>query len=114
VRWQDDKPRPHHCEFARRALPATAFNPRVNLLGLADADRPGSALRAIWAAVGQRHGEADRLPDDGLQGELVEIAGKPAVLVTFTAASHPAEAFLAAIAPLDPPQSRRYITLEFS
>jgi len=36
------------------------------------------------------------------------------VLVTFPAANHAAEAFYAVIAPLDPAESRRYITLEFS
>ena len=114
MRWQDDTPRPHHYEFAHRALPGIAFSPRVDLAGLAGAARLDSALRATWAAAGERHGEADRLPDDGLQGELVQVAGQPAVLVTFPAANHAAEAFFALIAPLDPPRSRRYLTLEFS
>jgi hypothetical protein len=114
MRWQDDNPRPHHYEFAHRALPGIAFSPRVDLAALADADRLDSALRATWAAVGERCGEADRLPDDGLQGELVEVAGQPAVLVTFPMANHAAEAFFAVVAPLDPPESRRYLTLEFS
>jgi hypothetical protein len=114
MRWQDDKPRPHHYEFAHRALPGIAFNPRVDLAGLADAARLDSALRATWSAVGERRGEADRLPDDGLQAELVQVAGETALLVTFPTANHAAEAFFAMIAPLDPPESRRYLTLEFS
>jgi hypothetical protein len=44
----------------------------------------------------------------------VDVAGQPAVLVTFPSANHAAEAFFAVIAPLDPPESRRYLTLEFS
>ena len=114
MRWQDDKPRPHHYEFAHRALPAIAFSPRVDLAALAEAARLDSALHATWAAAGERCAAADRLPDDGLHAELVEAAGKPAVLVTFPAANHAAEAFFAVIAPVDPPESRRYLTLEFS
>jgi hypothetical protein len=113
-KWRGDEPRVHHYEFAHRALPGIAFNPRVDLAALANADHLDGALRATWAAAGERYGEADRLPDDGLQGELVEVAGEPAVLVTFPTANHAAEAFYALIAPLDPPESRRYLTLEFS
>jgi hypothetical protein len=91
-----------------------AFNPRVNLAALAHAGHLDGALRATWAAVGERRGEADRLPDDWLQGDLVEVAGKPSVLVTLPTANHAAEAFYAVIAPVDPPESRRYLTLEFS
>jgi hypothetical protein len=114
MRWQDDNPRPHHYEFAHRALLRMAVSPRVDLAALAGAGRLDSALRATWAAVGERHAEADRLPDDGLHGELVEVAGHPAVLVTFPVANHVAEAFFALVAPLDPPESRRYLTLELS
>jgi|SRR5215831_3470144 len=113
-RWQDDKPRLHHYEFAHRALPGIAFNPQVDLAALGHAGRLDGSLCATWAAVGERQGEPDRLPGHGLHGELVQIAGKPAVLVTFPVANHAAEAFFAVIAPLDPPGSRRYITLEFS
>ncbi len=113
-KWRNDKPRLHHYEFAHRALPGIAFNPRVDLAALANAGHLDGALRATWAAVGERRDEADRLPGEGLQGEPVEVAGEPAVLVTFPAANHAAEAFYAVIAPLDPPESRRYITLEFS
>jgi hypothetical protein len=56
----------------------------------------------------------DGLPDYGLHGELVEITGKPAVLVTFPVPHHAAEAFFAVIAPLGPPESLRYLTLELS
>jgi hypothetical protein len=113
-RWQDDKPRPHHYEFAHRALRGIVFNPQVDLAALGRAGRLDGSLRATWAAVGERQGEPDRLPDYGLHGELAEIAGKPAVLVTFPVANHAVEAFFAVIAPLDPPESRRYLTLEFS
>lgn len=71
-KWRNDKPRLHHYEFAHRALPGIAFNPRVDLAALANAGHLDGALRATWAAVGERRDEADRLPDDGLQGELVE------------------------------------------
>jgi hypothetical protein len=76
--------------------------------------RLGGSLRSTWAAVGERHHEPDRLPDDGLNGELVEIAGQPVVLVTFPMALHAGEAFFAVIAPISPHESRRYLTLEFS
>jgi len=113
-RWQDDKPRPHHYEFAHRALRRIAFNPQVDLAALGHAGHLDGCLRATWAAVGERQGEPDRLPDYGLHGELVEIAGKSAVLVTLPVANHAAEARFAVIAPLCPPESRRYLTLEFS
>lgn len=113
-RWKTDKPRPHHYEFAHRAIPRIAFNPRVNLAAIAADDRLDSALRATWAAVGERYEAADRLSDEGLAGELVEVAGQSAVLVTFPVANHAAEAFFALVAPLSPPESRRYLTLEFS
>jgi hypothetical protein len=113
-RWQGDKPRPHHYEFAHRALPRIAFDPRADLAAIAREDRFDAALRATWAAVGERRDATDRLSDDGLAGELVEVAGQPAVLVTFPAANHAAEAFFALVAPLEPHESRRYLTLEFS
>jgi hypothetical protein len=74
TRWQGGKPRPHHCEFAHRALPRIVF-PRVDLAAIAGEDRLGAALRSIWAAVGERRDAADRLPQDGLAGDLVEVAG---------------------------------------
>jgi hypothetical protein len=46
--------------------------------------------------------------------QLVEVAGQSAVLMTFPVANHAAEAFFALVAPLEPPESRRYLTLEFS
>jgi len=113
-RWQGDEPRSHHYEFAHRAIPAIAFDPRVDLAAIARQDRLGAALRANWEAVGERHDATDRLPDDGLAGELVEVAGQSAVLVTFPVAEHAAEAFFGLVAPLEPPESRRYLTLEFS
>lgn len=113
-RWQGDKPRPHHYEFAHRAVPRIALDPRVDLAAIARQGRLDAALRATWAAAGGRRDASDRVPDDGLAGELVEVAGRPAVLVTFPVAVHAAEAFFALVAPLEPPESRRYLTLEFS
>src|SRR5262245_21040312 len=114
TRWQGDNPRPHYYEFAHRAIPRIAFNPRVDLAAIAREDRLDAALRATWAAVGERHDAADRLPDEGLAGELVEVAGQSAVLVTLPVANHAAEAFFALVVPLEPPESRRYLTLVFS
>jgi hypothetical protein len=114
ARWQGDKPRPHHYEFAHRAVPRIAFDPRFDPLAMAREHRLDAALRATWAAIGERRDAADRLPDEGLTGELVEVAGQSAVLVTFPVAKHAAEAFFALVAPLEPPESRRYLTLEFS
>jgi hypothetical protein len=114
TRWQGDKPRPHHYDFAHRAVPGIALDPRVDLAALSREDRLDAALQATWAAVGDRRDAAERLPDEGLTGELVEVAGQSAVLVTFPVAIHAAEAFYALVAPLEPPESRRYLTLEFS
>jgi hypothetical protein len=75
TRWRGDKPGPHHYDFAHRAIPRIAINPRVDLAATAYEDRLDAALRATWAAVGERREVADRLPDDGLAGELVEVAG---------------------------------------
>jgi len=111
--WQDDQPRRHHYEFAHRALPAIALSPRADLAALARADRLDDALRATWASVGERHSEPDRVPDTGLHGELAAVGDHPSVLITFPLARHAAEAFFAIIT-LDPPDHRRYITLEFS
>jgi hypothetical protein len=71
ARWQGDKPRPHHYEVAHRALPRIIFNPRVDLAAIASEERLDAALRSTWAAVGERREGADRLPEDGLAGELV-------------------------------------------
>ncbi len=83
TRWQDDRPRPHHYGFAHRALPGVALNPDVDLRALATAGRLDEALRATWAAVGERQSEADRLAGEGLRGEIVDMIGTPAVLLTF-------------------------------
>lgn len=113
-RWRDDKPRPHHYEFAHRALPRIVLGPRADLLALAGAGRLGEALSATWAAVGERQAEPDRLPGDGLHAETVDVGGSPGVLVTLPVARHAPEAFFVLVAPLEPAESRRYLTLEFS
>ncbi len=77
------RPRPHHYGFAHRALPGVALNPDVDLRALATAGRLDEALRATWAAVGERQSEADRLAGEGLRGEIVDMIGTPAVLLTF-------------------------------
>jgi hypothetical protein len=112
--WRDDKPRPHHYQFAHRALPAIALKPSVDLAALADEGRLDAALRATWAAVGERQEPADRLTDEGLRARMVSIAGAQGVLVTLPAAAHATEAFFAVIAPVDGQVPRRYILLEFS
>jgi hypothetical protein len=111
---QQDKPRPHHYQFAHRALPAISRNPQVDLAALARSGRLNGALRATWTAVGERLQEPDRLSGDGLHGELADLAGEQAIVVTLPPARHATEAFFAVITPLDPLQARRYLTLEFS
>lgn len=102
------KPRPHHYEFAHRSFPELPLT--RGSISRCSAARDVSWLSAPYVApVGERHRGPDRL-----RGELVEIVGEPTVLVTFPAASHAAEALFVAIAPLEPSESRRYLTLEFS
>jgi hypothetical protein len=113
-RWQEDRPRRHHYDFAHRTLPAIVRGSKVDLAALAQAGSLDDALAASWRAVGDQLHEADRLRGDGLRGALVELAGGPALLVTFPMAMHAAEAHFALITPLDPPDARRYITLESS
>jgi hypothetical protein len=112
--WQGDKPRPHHYQFAHRALPAIALSPKVNLAAFARSGRLNDVLRATWTLAGERLAEPDRLPDEGLHGELADIGGRQGVLVTLPTAHYPAEAHLVLITPLDPSPTRRYLTLEFS
>lgn len=97
-----------------QSLAQIVFNPRVDLAAIAREDCLDTALRSTWAAVGERREPADRVPEDGLAGEQVELAGQPAGLVTFPVANLAAEAFFALVRPLEPPESRRYLTLEFS
>jgi hypothetical protein len=85
-RWKDDKPRPHDYEFANRAIPRIVLDPRVDLAAIAGDHRLDAALRATWAPVGERHDADDRLPDDGLAAELVEVAGQSAALMAFPVA----------------------------
>jgi hypothetical protein len=114
ARWQDDRPRPHHYEFAHRAFPGIARNPSVDLAALAEARRLDEAMRATWTAIGARRPDEERISADGLHGELVALDSTTALLVTLPTALHAAEAFFVLVAPLEPPASRRYLTLEFS
>lgn len=111
---QDDKPRPHHYEFAHRAMPSITLNPDVDLARLAQDDRLQAALHQTWTKIGESHPEVDRLSADGLACGLVDIAGSRALVLSFPQPSHMAEVFSAVVAPLDPPSARRYFTLELS
>jgi hypothetical protein len=111
---QDDKPRPHHYEFAHRVMPSIALNPDVDLAALAADGRLDRALHATWAKVGEGHAETDRVSGDGLGSSLVDVNGLQAVVLSFPTPMHMAEVFSAVVAPLEPPTARRYFTLEFS
>ncbi len=114
MRWPSDPPRRHHYEFAHRVLPELALQPDIDLGAMAAADLLDAALRSAWSDIGKLVPEAERLPPDGLHGELADLGGIPGVLITMPPAVRTTEAHLAALAPCDPPERRRYFVVEHS
>ncbi len=113
-RWQDDRPRGQHYEFAHKALPGIVRNPAIDFAALADQGRLDAALRTTWTAVGERHPDEEPINAEELRGELVDAGWTKIVLITLPAARHAAEALFIVVGPLSPPESRRYITPEYS
>lgn len=107
MKWDDDRPRPQHYEFAHRALPAIAGRVMRDLPAVRhDLD---AMLRFMWGKAGERVADAPAGSVEGLHGEVVEVAGREVVLVTLPPAEHATEAHFVAIVPGDPP---RVFTLE--
>ena len=109
-RFGNDAPRPHHYEFAHRALPAVAARFAADVAAWRTGDLDG-LLRHLWAEAGERLPEPDRLDPDGLRGEVVEVAGHDAILVTLPPATSTAEAHFVALVAAAPP---RVVTLEYT
>ena len=114
MRWPSDPPRRHHYAFAHQVLPSLARQPGIDLPAMAVAGLLDDALASAWADVGRQLPEEERLAPDGLHGELADLGGTAAVLVTLPPAQRTAEAHLAAILPADPPEHSRYLVLEHS
>ena len=111
---ENGQPRRHHYEFAHRALRSIMSDPKIDLVRLAnDQGRLDGALRATWGEVGARHAENDRVSEDGLSVERRSVSGFDGLLVTLPTALNPAEAIFVLVVPLESPEARRLLALEF-
>jgi hypothetical protein len=107
-----DDPRPHHYEFAHRALPAVIMRTGPRFVHLAAERDLYPGLRGLWDQVGERLPEADRLAPDGLHAEYRHHPDARLVLVTMPQARHMVEVHFAVIAAIG--DTVRYLTLEES
>jgi hypothetical protein len=112
MRYESDRPRPHHYSFGHRLLPGLVLRGRTNFNELASRALLDQLLRAWWQDVGESLPAQDRLPHDGLQSELANAGNVPVLLVTMPAACHAAEAHFVAVAPDVKPDAWRCFTLE--
>lgn len=109
-----DKPRPHHYEFAHRALPAMAAGLGREIIDVALAGNLDVGLHSTWTMLGKRLSPGNRLPPDGLTGTGVSLEQSDLVVITFPPAERIAEAHFAAVVISRDQTAVRYFTLELS
>jgi hypothetical protein len=112
MRYQSDRPRAHHYDFAHRMLPALARRGRIGFLTAPTQARLDEFLQNLWQSVGQHHPAEDRLPGDGLRAEVTIAGSIPVLLIIMPPACHGAEAHFVAITAGAAPGTWRCLTLE--
>lgn len=95
--FNNDRPRPHHYQFAHRQLLAVARRFAGTLPELARAGRLDTAFTKTWEAVGDHLPLAGRLSPADLGASLQDVDGRHIVLVTMPHPEHGAEAYFVAI-----------------
>jgi hypothetical protein len=102
------EPRPHHYRFAHRLLPSLTH---------LDAVPPGqldTELQRLWEEYASHFPAEQRLPVDGLHGNLVRAGRHELVLVVLPAPRAAGEAFAVVLAHPDDGSAPRCLTLEYT
>jgi hypothetical protein len=107
-----DEPRPHHYQFAHRALPSSVHRFGVGLVTSAAHRELSPALLTLWSEVGSRLPDEQRLDPAGLTAVYTADSLAPMVMVTMPPARYMVEAHFAAIVALG--DQARYLVLEES
>jgi hypothetical protein len=109
-------PRRQHSLFTYVGLRLLAFADPPRFLSLAGGEQSGEFLRDVWRRAGDQareEGQRGDWPCGGLEGAAVDIAGRPAVLITAPPAERPLEAHYVAVILADrDSRSVLYCTLE--
>lgn len=111
--FENQPPRPHHYEFAHRAVPAVLLDPALDLTRyVRKIGRLQKSLTATWNAVAAGQPRDERIPSAGLTVEARSVGSTDGLLITLPPALRPAEAHFALVVPLERRVERRYLTLE--
>jgi hypothetical protein len=111
---RDDHARPFHYRFAHRLLSTLLLNPRYRLRDMGADGFATEFLHFVWSDYEQHFPAEERLSPDGLAGTLERAGTVEVLLVTMPPAEHKAEAHFVAVVPCEPPEERRFLTLEHS
>ncbi|MBV1850070.1 hypothetical protein [Catellatospora tritici] len=109
---RNDDPRPHHYEFAHRALPSIVRRFGAALVHNAASRELTPALLELWSEAGSRVPTEARLAPDGLSAAYEPDPQVPMVVITMPPARHMVEAHFAAIVASG--DQTRYLVLEES
>lgn len=101
----------HHYAFAHHTLRELLAFPH-SLTQLVDEDYLNEVVHSLWEEVGNKLGPNQQLASEGLVGRSVDVEGVLGALVVLPTALNGTEAHAALIVPLDPPNDRRFFTLE--
>jgi hypothetical protein len=107
-----DDPRPHHYQYAHRALPSVVRHSGLEIVQAAAGRDITPALQALWSEVGDQLPEDQRLDPAGLTVAYEPGPPAPLVIVTMPPAHHMVEAHFAAIVAVA--DQARYLVLEES
>ena len=107
--------RPHHYQFAHIVLPRMAATLGHALLDTPPPEGVTASLIAAWEESGGRLAAEERLPGDGLSGEVLDVDGHRMLVVTMPPPLHSTEAYFTVLvrpAGSDASAALRCFTLE--
>ncbi|MEV5569154.1 hypothetical protein AB0L06_03835 [Spirillospora sp. NPDC052269] len=106
--------RRHHYHFVHTVLRQVSEEYGPTLIDTTPAGDVTDMLAKTWRDVGEDLPAGERLPSDGLRGNLIELNGDRLMLVTLPEPVAAAEAYFAAMVRPSGSASTRFFTLEYA
>ncbi|MCP2335386.1 hypothetical protein [Actinomadura rupiterrae] len=106
--------RRHHYHFVHSVMREASEQYGPSLLANTDPGELTGILEKTWRDVGEDLPAGERLPSDGLRGNLIELADNRLLLITLPEPEAAAEAYYAAMVQPYGSSSTRFFTLEYA
>ncbi|MFE0462875.1 hypothetical protein ACFW1A_26840 [Kitasatospora sp. NPDC058965] len=110
----ENERRPHHYQFAHKVLAGLARDMGPRMLDGLPEDRIAAGLASLWDDFGRRLPEGERLPSDGLTGDLITLGRHRMLVVVMPEPIARAEAYYTAVVQSGGADHCRYFTLEYA